>query len=361
LSAARYILIGGFPGAGKTTALAAAARHLQQHGRRVGIIANDNGSELVDRVMLRAGGFAPEEVSGGSLAGRFSSLLQVARRLEKAGAELVLVEPVGSSADLLATVAAPLQRELSGACVLAPLSMLVDPRRAEEAFGLAEERPWNERLRGLFRRQLEEADLIVIAQADRLDDERRERLRAKLAAEFPQAQVLAVSARDGRGLPEWLARLEQGGAARPAREIDYEQYGQAVAQLGWLDAVIEFTLAKTASGSALLQSVGRHLQAALGGLELVHLKIALRTEESAEAGLLQLTRPEEKPELVRPLVAPLETGELIVNLRAETNPEKLHTGLRAAIVELTREFPGLQVEFAHLHSFQPAKPVPPAS
>jgi G3E family GTPase len=47
MSAARYYMIGGFLGAGKTTAVAELAHHLTRQGKRVGLITNDQGSELV--------------------------------------------------------------------------------------------------------------------------------------------------------------------------------------------------------------------------------------------------------------------------------------------------------------------------
>ena len=44
----RYIMIGGFLGAGKTTAVAKLAARLTNLGRRVGLITNDQGRNLVD-------------------------------------------------------------------------------------------------------------------------------------------------------------------------------------------------------------------------------------------------------------------------------------------------------------------------
>ena len=40
---ARYIMIGGFMGAGKTTAVAELAQRLSDEGKRVGLITNDQG------------------------------------------------------------------------------------------------------------------------------------------------------------------------------------------------------------------------------------------------------------------------------------------------------------------------------
>ena len=63
--AARYIMIGGFLGAGKTTAVARLAEILTRQGLRVGLITNDQGGGLVDTAMLRSRGFETEEIAGG--------------------------------------------------------------------------------------------------------------------------------------------------------------------------------------------------------------------------------------------------------------------------------------------------------
>ena len=53
---ARYIMIGGFLGAGKTTTVARLAAHLHARGAKVGLITNDQGSSLVDTAMRRTRG-----------------------------------------------------------------------------------------------------------------------------------------------------------------------------------------------------------------------------------------------------------------------------------------------------------------
>ena len=78
---ARYIMLGGFLGAGKTTAVAALAQHLVASGLRVGLITNDQGSELVDTAMLRARGFHTEEITGGCFCCRFATLTDAAHKL----------------------------------------------------------------------------------------------------------------------------------------------------------------------------------------------------------------------------------------------------------------------------------------
>jgi len=121
-------MLGGFLGAGKTTAIAKLARWLSDKGLRVGLITNDQGSQLVDTTMLRAGGFPVEEIAGGCFCCRFNSLIEAAERLTANNRpEVFLAEPVGSCTDLVATVTYPLRKIYGDAFSIAPLSVIVDP------------------------------------------------------------------------------------------------------------------------------------------------------------------------------------------------------------------------------------------
>ena len=58
----RFVLIGGFLGAGKTTLIGELARRYLSAGKRVGIITNDQAADLVDTYHLRSQGFDVGEV-----------------------------------------------------------------------------------------------------------------------------------------------------------------------------------------------------------------------------------------------------------------------------------------------------------
>src|ERR1700709_347956 len=108
-SKARYIMIGGFLGAGKTTAVARLGQRLSEQGLKVGLITNDQGRELVDTKMLRSKGFATEEIPGGCFSCRFNSLVDAAGKLTDATRpDVFIAEPVGSCTDLVATGTYPL-------------------------------------------------------------------------------------------------------------------------------------------------------------------------------------------------------------------------------------------------------------
>jgi len=102
---AQYIMIGGFLGAGKTTAMVRFASYLAERGLRTGLITNDQSSGLADTRIAGHAGFPVREITGGCFCCRFNSLMEAAAGLARdAAPDVFLAEPVGSCTDLKATV-----------------------------------------------------------------------------------------------------------------------------------------------------------------------------------------------------------------------------------------------------------------
>src|SRR5438552_87942 len=124
----RFILVGGFLGAGKTTTMARLARHYMARGQRVGLVTNDQAQDLVDTSSLRAQGFAAEEVAGACFCCRFDDLVGKVGRLQAGERpDVVLAEPVGSCTDLVATVIQPLKDLYGERFHVAPYAVLFKP------------------------------------------------------------------------------------------------------------------------------------------------------------------------------------------------------------------------------------------
>ena len=357
---ARYFMVGGFLGAGKTTAVAALAQQLVRHGLRVGLITNDQGAGLVDTAMLRARGFATEEIAGGCFCCRFNSLVDAAARLDAATRpDAFVAEPVGSCTDLVATVTYPLRRMYGTWFRIAPLSVLVDPVRAEQVFGMTPSRRFTDKVLYIWRKQAEEADLLVISKADLLDEARLGRLKERLSQEFPGKEVLAVSVRTGAGVEEWFDRLmnaEHGD--RPAMEVDYDVYAEGEALLGWLNA----TLRVEGSGwdaNAFLKTFAGDLKERLGAVEIAHLKMTFSPDEGlGDIASVNLVRSDYVPELGLALDGPVDSGQLILNLRAEAAPEALLSAVVEAVGRLKANVPGIRMELQHEEHFRPGRPTP---
>ena len=356
-------MIGGFLGAGKTTSVAKLARHLTSGGLKVGLITNDQGSELVDTAMLRSSGFATEEIPGGCFCCRFNSLVDAANKLtEKTRPDVFIAEPVGSCTDLVATVTYPLRRMYGDDFAIAPLSVLVDPIRALRIFGLTEGGKFSDKVLYIYRKQLEEADLIVINKRELLDAAQLAQLTAKLSAEFPRGEILAVSARDGAGLDEWFARIasaEQPGGE--AMAVDYNIYADGEALLGWLNCTVALEATAAFDGNAVLGSLARRIQESLNAeqAEVAHLKMTLSPNKGlGDIAVINLVRNDFVPELSLELPDAICSGQLIINCRAEAAPATLLAAMNRALSEAAAQFPGLTLKLEHSEHFRPGKPQP---
>lgn len=359
----RYIMIGGFLGAGKTTAVARLAKHLHDQGLRVGLITNDQGTQLVDTAVLASRGFPVEEIAGGCFCCRFNSLMDAAKKLSvEAKPDVFIAEPVGSCTDLVATVTYPLRRIYGDNFSIAPLSVLVDPIRALRVFGLAEGGKFSDKVRYIYEKQLEEADIIVINKCDLLNAAELSALRDSLAKRFPKAEQLAVSARNGTGLDPWFARITTADQiAREAMEVDYEIYAEGEALLGWLNATVQLSCPEPVDGNAVLTDLAIDMQQQLNnrGAEIAHFKMTLDPEnEFGDLGVINLVRNDHVPELSQNLADPLQSGQLIVNIRAESAPDDLREVLMKALAQTSRKTTGLSLQLEHLEHFRPGKPVP---
>ena len=359
---ARYVMIGGFLGAGKTTAVDRLARRLADAGERVGLITNDQSSGLVDSAILRSRGFAVEEIAGGCFCCRFDSLQDAANKLDdEARPDVFLAEPVGSCTDLLATVSYPLRRIYGDRFRIAPLSVLVDPGRAERVLGLADTgRAFSEKVVYVYKKQLEEAEVIVVNKSDALDETRRAQLVAALEEAYPKAEVFCVSAKTGEGLDAWFERiLEQDGVERETMELDYRLYAEGEALLGWLNATYRLESDEAFDGNRFLMELIEDLRGrvdAAGG-EIAHLKATLDSGgPMGQLSVVSVVGSDREPDLRESLIDDTKGGALILNLRAEQAPEELAALVEETLQAVTR--PGLRVTAEHEERFRPAPPEP---
>ncbi len=360
MSRARYIMVGGFLGAGKTTALLRLAERFRDQGLRVGLITNDQSVGLVDTAMLANHNFPVEEITGGCFCCKFSSLTDAAAKLsEQERPDVFLAEPVGSCTDLVATVAYPLRRMYGEQFSIAPFSVLVDPVRAERILGLAAGKSFSPKVVYIYRKQLEEADVIVVNKTDTLDEERVRRLTEALRTEFPEAKIVCTSAREGAGIDEWAALIEGEPGTRPAMDVDYDTYADGEALLGWLNVTASVTAAGFFDGNAFVAKLMTDLHGELSGqgFEVAHLKATLSPFEGNDLAVMNLTRTDGKAEASHDLQDEIESGELLINLRAEADPDILRA-ITEKVLDATATAMGLESDIEHAEAFRPGRPVP---
>jgi CobW/HypB/UreG, nucleotide-binding domain len=334
------IFVGGFLGAGKTTLILAAARELQRRGMRCAAILNDQSDALVDTQLAEQRGVPSGEVTDGCFCCRLSDLTAQLEAMLAYAPDVIFAEPVGSCTDISATVLHPLMQD--GAYRLAPFTVLVDPLRAEALT----QTDADEDIVFLFRKQLQEADLICVTKSD---------LYPKLP-ELGLLHVRQISAQSGQGVAAWLDEMLAGelSAKKDVLDIDYERYAQAEAALAWLNFRAIFEPRVALSPAMLLgpwlDGIDRSLTKE--GIRIVHLKAMVQT--SAGYVKAAMCANGQEPTVEGALDAsPSPRHEFTLNIRALADPETM-----AAIVE--RELDQSDGHFTErrMRCFRPAAPRP---
>jgi len=336
------LFVGGFLGAGKTTLILAAARELERRGFRTAVILNDQSDSLVDTQLTRSQGMAAGEVTGGCFCCRFSELMRVVDELRTHQPHVIFAEPVGSCTDISATTLQPIRSAFLGDYQLAPFTVLVDPARARNLLVPGADPD----LAFLFRKQLEEADLVCFTKSDLYPD----------TPELPGTSTRQVSAKTGQGVAAWLDELLSGELAAGTRvlDIDYEQYARAEASLAWLnlDATLQLEIPQSPAMllGPLLDRLDTQLTAA--GIPIVHLKA---TDDTPEGFLkAAVCANGQMPSVEGALDAsPAQQHHLLVNLRAAAAPEPVREIVEAEFARL-----GAGVTHLRISCFQPAAPRP---
>jgi G3E family GTPase len=279
---------------------------------------------------------------------------------EQSRPDVFIAEPVGSCTDLKATVSFPLRRIYGNDFTVAPLSVMVDPMRALRILGVEPGKPFSQKVLYVYGKQLEEAEIVVVNKVDLLSPERLAALRDTLRRAYPKAEVIEVSARHRTGLQQWFDRIASAELqAGPAMQVDYDLYAEGEALLGWLNCTAKLSASTSIDGNALVQDLARRIQARLAdaGQEIAHLKMTLAPDEGNDLAVLNLVRNDHAPELSHQLQEELASGELIVNLRAEADPDVLRQVVEQSLAHAASAA-RVNLNVDHLEHFRPGRPQP---
>ncbi len=232
----RLIFTGGFLGAGKTTLLYELITILNNRGLKTGIITNDQAPDLADTSLLEHADVNIAEVSGSCFCCDFKGLRKAMEKVgKKFKTDVILAEPVGSCTDLTATLIKPIQDLMKTEISVSPLSVLADPARLKDILngGTAGLHP---SAAYIYRKQLEESDIILITKTDLYSNEQIRTLLEKLRESFPECKAFTASAKTGEGMAEWLDYvLSHDEAGKQIIDVDYDRYAEGEAVLGWLN------------------------------------------------------------------------------------------------------------------------------
>ena len=355
----RFIMVGGFLGAGKTTTVARLAHHYQSAGKRVVIVTNDQATDLVDTNSLRSQGFDVGEVAGSCFCCNFNELTNTVERLGvDQRPDIIIAEPVGSCTDLVATVIRPLQHIYAEPFDIAPYGVILKPSHGLKILKKTGKGGFSPQAEYIFRKQIEEADFVILNRIDELPQETVAELQSLIAETFPGIPCLLMSATTGQGFEKVCEHLEQNGEfGKRVMDVDYDIYAQGEAELGWLNAQIsvqsELAFDLDSFLMRLLDQVSQSL--ASSAAEVAHLKVIGMVD--GHYAVANLVSSASAAKLSIGSKAQTKLADVVINARVATDPESLTQAIRESVRTVCDQF---QVEetINTLQSFRPGRPVP---
>ena len=354
----RFIMIGGFLGAGKTTLISRLANHFQMQGQHVCIVTNDQAAGLVDTLLLQSQGFEVNEVAGSCFCCNFNGLTDAMDEFTtRQRPDVILAEPVGSCTDLIATIALPMQERMNETFQHSPYAVVLKPSHGLKILSGEGKGGFSPKAAYIFRKQLEESEVVVLNRIDELPKEDVERLKGYIEEQFPGRQIICISAKTGENVEQLIESLEQDAPPRSwTMEVDYDTYAEGEAELGWLNATCRVS-GKSIELDRLCVAVVDELRQELSqaDAEPAHLKVLCAA--GTQTSVANLVSSDTPTMLSVSSEAMAERAKMIVNARVRLDPETLDTLVRKVVAQAAQQ-QGLDIEVDDLQSFRPGRPVP---
>lgn len=350
----KLIFVGGFLGAGKTTLLYEATQLLKNRNKKVGIITNDQAPDLADTSLLEHSEKNIAEVAGSCFCCDFKELQNAINKVGKNETDVIIAEPVGSCTDLSATIINPIKEMLKTEVSVSPLTVLADPKRLKDILeggtsGLHPNAAY------IFRKQLEESDIILLSKSDLYSPEEIKILIEKLKINFPECEIRNISSKTGEGIDDWLnSMLEREDAGNRILEIDYAKYAEGEAVLGWLNASVALS-GNNIDWDIFAQDFMQKISTTLDkkNISIGHIKIMVENGDNYFSS--NLTGKFET--LTYRWSAGIgNEAEMIVNARAETSPEELKEIFIRTLETSTKN--SIKAKIKRLRSISPGYPKP---
>jgi Ni2+-binding GTPase involved in maturation of urease and hydrogenase len=349
----KLILTGGFLGSGKTTAIQQACSLLMKQNKKVAVITNDQGETLVDSKFIESFSIPVTEVTNGCFCCNYNDLLQnIYQFSEQINPDIIFAESVGSCADIVATIAKPLAEmhpELTvNISVFVDVILLYSLIKGASSF-------IDDSVRYIFKKQMEEADILILNKADLVSDDELNEVINVLRRDFASKKIISQSSLYEEDINSWLLLIEQMHTSkRTSLDIDYAIYGAGEAKLAWLDAVLNFQTEKISAvkAAALLAEI-IYEKIHLHELTIGHLKFFI--DDGNEQVKISYTTSDQ---YIETSVNGISCkASVVINARVQTEPGVLQQIILQSIDEAALKA-NCKIQVRSLSAFKPGFPKP---
>jgi G3E family GTPase len=350
----KLVLVGGFLGSGKTTSIVNAARLLIGQGKKVTIITNDQGDQQVDSAYVKSLDMPVREVPNGCFCCNYQQLDDHIEELKKDKPDIIFAESVGTCTDLIATIAKPMSRFSPEVeiviSIFADASMVSSIIEGRSSFS-------EESVRYIYKKQLEEADILVLNKIDLVGAEHVNTLDQIISAEYPGKIILHQNSLDEHDVVQWIETIRafaEAGQRKPLN-IDYEIYGAGEAQLAWLDKTLTIISEEQNAhflAGQVINSIAHQLQ--LQHLAIGHLKFFVDSNGTKEK--ISITSTSRASDIRFADVSVAE-ATMLINARVETDPSILEKIVERSLLQVKERY-GCKIVDGKWSVFKPGLPRP---
>ena len=344
-------LLSGFLGSGKTTAIQQGCKELIKNGNRVGVITNDQGTRLVDGDLFEHLNIPNRQVVNGCFCCNYNDLDKSLQSLISTNKpDVIFAESVGSCTDIVATVMKPLLRYRPEAQVT--FSTFADIRLLQILLN-ENANIFDESVRYIYFKQLEEAEIIIISKIDLTDEKTLLEIKQIMNEKYGDKILLYQNSFDATNIRQWLHILDNETFENASSlQIDYEVYGEGEAKLAWHDQEVEIYSDQNNAGQitvALMKLIYQKIN--LNKYPIGHLKFLLN-------GKKKISFASGSQELLDSIqIEKSDSATLLINGRVQTSPGILSRLISEAIEETGINF-HCKISVKNLASFQPGFPRP---
>ncbi len=353
----RFVIIGGYLGAGKTTLATAIGRELKEkHDLSVAIITNDQGNVLVDTEFVRNAGFDVMDVMGGCFCSNFNDFVKNARSLVQVGRpDIIIAEPIGTSTNILASVVVPMRTMYPEEFEVAPLLVVLDGTRISElleksqGFGLGSSKI-------IPAHQLHEAEYVLISKADRLTEEQIEEATRHVKLEVPEATVIVFSSKSMTNVDQIIdVILSDRLSEKAAAPTDNRMFAMEKASMGWYNATAHLHASTPVDLYVFIKSLLKKVSSKFGSEAIAHVKVLVESREAAVK--MSLVMDSIQTDGIRGGRYLKNDGRLILNARVSASPKDLKDFFEGIVTSTASEMEVQMEDFSEL-CFSPKPETP---
>ena len=352
----KLYLLGGFLGSGKSTAILEACVQYANDGIKVAVITNDQGEKLVDSKIFENASIPFREVLGSCFCCNYDQLTgSISSLAAMNDYEIIFAESVGSCTDLVATIAKPLNIEDPDIqiciSVFADASLLYSVIAGNSCF-------LDETVQYIFKKQLEEADILVINKSDLVNGEQLTLIKKIVSADYSGKVILYQNSLDQKSIRNWLEVLQEFSfkGKRKALQLDYDVYGEGESKLAWMDQQFQITTtdgSAFASAFALVERIYDKLK--IAGYPIGHLKFFV--SDGSKSTKISYTTSDHPAKHNYTDFTDADSITLLMNARIQTTAERLEDLVVNAVQEFKQERL-VEISVDYFTAFRPGYPRP---